>query len=56
MWLGKKKLQVPELEYETRPESKNFIEKIEIKDSKAVSSENAENNIDFITLLKLMKQ
>lgn len=52
MWLGKKKLQVPELEYETRPESKNFIEKIEIKDSKAVSSENAENNIDFYHIAK----
>ncbi len=52
MWLGKKKLQVPELEYETRPESKNFIEKIEIKDSKAVSSENAETNIDFYHIAK----
>lgn len=47
MWIGKQKLPVPELEYETRTESKSFIKNLEIEDSKAKSSEPIDKNIDF---------
>ena len=52
MWIGKQKLKVPELEYETRDESKAFIENLEIEDSKAKSSAAAESNIDFYHIAK----
>ena len=47
MWIGKQKLVIPPLEYQTRNESKTFIEKLEIQNSKAVSSESPDSNIDF---------
>ena len=52
MWIGKQKLPVPLLDYETRDESKAFIEKLEIQDSKAVSSASPDSNIDFFHMAK----
>ena len=52
MWIGKQKLEVPELEYETRSESKPFIENLEIEDSKAKSSSEPDSNIDFYHIAK----
>ncbi len=52
MWIGKQKLQIPNLEYETREESKNFIENLEIDKTKAVSSEYPDSNIDFFHIAK----
>lgn len=52
MWIGKQKLPIPALEYETREESKNFIENLEIDNSKAKSSESTDSNIDFFHIAK----
>lgn len=52
MWIGKQKLPVPLLDYETRDKSKIFIEKLEIQDSKVVSSESPDSNIDFFHMAK----
>ena len=52
MWIGKQKLPIPPIEYETRKESKKFIENLEIDKSKAISSEATDSNIDFFHIAK----
>lgn len=47
MWIGKQKLSIPVLEYETRKRSKSYIENLEIQGSEAKSSEPSKSNIDF---------
>lgn len=52
MWIGKQKEPVPVLEYQTRERSQSFIEGLEIQNSKAVSKESIDANIDFYYMAK----
>jgi len=70
MWIGKQKIKEPEISYETRPNSSDFISSLEIKDEdfdveleidqalnliKLTNSSQNENNIDYFHIANAYK-